>query len=430
MYLEVPDGYDKFMPDGERAALHCLQSLYGLKQSSRLLHEKLSKFLIKIGFKQLISDRCVFTKGSGDNQVIVCVWVDDILMASGRQNRTARESFDRLLRAEFEVSPWTSGEADWILNMNVTRDWGKGTLHLSQPKAIEKLAERFGLNIERRKPHVPMSTLLRLEKPADDKVVPTSTFDYASAVGGLLYLSITARPDVAQSVGVLSRFMSCPGEEHVDAAKKVISYLYSTRSYGIKFTKGKGCSPHVSNSSSPGLGVFVHSRKSQTAVEDVTSDSHLVGTYCDADFAGDSGTRKSTTGFCMLLSGGLVCWSSKLQATVALSTAEAETIAGTEAVKQVMHLRLFLQELGHEQVGPSFIYEDNNAAISLAHGKEQSKRAKHYQLKVHFLNQQFSERTFAYEKVTTKDQLADAFTKSLPRDEFNKFRDWMGVSLP
>mmetsp|Transcript_64699 Transcript_64699/g.111136 ORF Transcript_64699/g.111136 Transcript_64699/m.111136 type:complete len:188 (+) Transcript_64699:812-1375(+) len=153
-----------------------------------------------------------------------------------------------------------------------------------------------------------------------------------------------------------------------------------------------------------------------------------MGTYCDADLAGDEGTRKSTSGYCMLMNGGLVCWSSRLQATVALSTAEAETIAATEAVKQLMHLRLFLRELGQEQVDPSVVYEDNNAAILLAHGKEQPKRAKHYQLKVHFLNEQFKNGTFAFEKVETKKQLADAFTKALPRDDFTRYRDWMGVT--
>ena len=131
-----------------------------------------------------------------------------------------------------------------------------------------------------------------------------------------------------------------------------------------------------------------------------------------------------------MLSGGVTCWSSKLQSTVALSTAEAETNAGVEAVKQVMHMRLFLKELGEEQVGPSIIFEDNVAAIALAHGKEQSKRAKHYQIKVHFLNEQFQNGTFAYHKVGTKLQLGDVWTKSLPRDDFCKFRDWMGVRPP
>jgi hypothetical protein len=222
-----------------------LQSLYGLKQSSRLLHERLSKFLIKLGFKQLISDRCVFTKGSGKDQMIVATWVDDIIMASSPSNADARVKFDKLIGTEFEMSPWTSGQADWILNMNVTRDWKKGILHLSQPKAIEKLAERFGLEDAKRRPHVPMNPLLKLNKASDDEIVPSSEFDYPSAVGGLLYLSLTARPDVAQSVSVLSRFMSCPGQPHVEAAKQVISYLFATKDYGITYTKGKGGSPHV-----------------------------------------------------------------------------------------------------------------------------------------------------------------------------------------
>jgi hypothetical protein len=427
MYMESPDGYDKFLPDGRRTALHCLQSLYGLKQSSRLLHERLSAFLIKLGFKQLISDRCVFTRGSGKDQMIVATWVDDIIMASAPSNTKARVEFDKIIGTEFEMSPWTSGQADWILNMNVARDWKKGILHLSQPKAIEKLAERFGLDDGKRKPHVPMNPLLKLNKASGDEIVSSAEFDYPSAVGGLLYLSLTARPDIAQSVSVLSRFMSCPGQPHVEAAKQVIYYLYATKDYGITYTKGKGGSPHVGSLEGAELQAFIHARKSSTAVDDVMGDSRLMGTYCDADLGGDEGTRKSTTGFCMGINGGLVCWSSRLQATVALSTAEAETIAATEAVKQLMRLRLFLQELGQEQVEPSIVYEDNNAAISLAHGKEQSKRAKHYQLKVHFLNEQFRNGTFSFEKVGTKMQLADAFTKALPREDFNRYRDWMGV---
>jgi len=60
MYMECPDGYSKDMPDGSPAALHCMQSIYGLRQSSRLLHERLSKYLVSLGFKQLISDQCAF----------------------------------------------------------------------------------------------------------------------------------------------------------------------------------------------------------------------------------------------------------------------------------------------------------------------------------------------------------------------------------
>ena len=347
-------------------------------------------------------------------------------MSSARGNAKAREDFDRDLRKEFEMSPWTVGVCDWILNMTVKRDFENGILHLSQPQAIEKLATKFGLTgQEGRAPHVPMDPLLKLDKPADEDIVPYSTWDYRSAVGGLLYLSITARPDIAQAVGVLSRFMSYPGAEHVKAAKRVIKYVYSTKDYGITYRRAGSNSPH--KVAAQDLHAFVHTRKNQTAIDGSRESSHILGTYCDADYAGDVGTRKSTGGYGMLLSGGLICWSSKLQPTVALSTAEAETMAGVEAVKQVMYLRLFLQELGCEQHGPSLVYEDNNAAISIAHGKEQSKRSKHYQVKVHFLNEAHQNGVFAYEKVPTKLMLADTFTKALPREDFCRYRDWMGV---
>ena len=88
--------------------------------------------------------------------------------------------------------------------------------------------------------------------------MPASTFDYQSAVGGLLYLALTARPDVAQAVGVLSRFMSCPGEDHVEAAQQVISYLYATKEHGITSSREAEGAPHL----------YLHARKSSLAVED------------------------------------------------------------------------------------------------------------------------------------------------------------------
>ena len=428
LYMECPEGYDKFLPDGRPAALHCLQSIYGLKQSSRLLHERMVKFLTAQGFKQLISDQCVFVRGKGAEQVIVATWVDDIILASSRSNAGARAAFDAAIRKEFEMSPWTDGEADWVLNMKIVRDWERGKLHLSQPAAIKKLAERFGqTGREGRAPTIPISPTVKFKKPAVEETIPASEFDYQSAVGGLLYLALTARPDIAYAVGMLSRFMSCPGKEHVEAAKQTIRYLYGTKEWGITYSRGVGGSPHLAHSANSKLNMYMHSRKSEIASDDTNSDSRIMRTYCDADLAGDEGTRKSTSGYGMVMNGGVVCWSSRLQSTVALSTAEAETNAGVEAVKQLMHLRLFLRELGQEQTDPSTVYEDNVAAMSLAHGKEQSKRAKHYQIKVHFMNEQFKRGTFEYRKVSTKEQLGDVWTKALPRDDFQRYREWMGV---
>ena len=112
---------------------------------------------------------------------------------------------------------------------------------------------------------------------------------------------------------------------------------------------------------------------------------HEFVTNADADLGCYSKTRKSTTGFVVVLIEGLVILMSKLQSTVALSTAEAETNASVEAVKQIMHFRLFMRELGMGQDGPSVVYEDNQAAIAIAQKEEQSRRSKHYMIKAAFL---------------------------------------------
>ena len=153
----------------------------------------------------------------------------------------------------------------------------------------------------------------------------------------------------------------------------------------------------------------------------------LAFTYVDADLGGDEDTKRSTTGFAILLYGGIVCWLARLQTTVALSTSEAETNAAVEAVKTLMHLRLFMRELGMRQDKPSIVYEDNSACITFTEKSAGSKKTKHYQIKVHFLQEQKEAGVYEMIKVKTDGQLADTFTKPLALQAFTRYRDWMGV---
>ena len=136
---------------------------------------------------------------------------------------------------------------------------------------------------------------------------------------------------------------------------------------------------------------------------------------------------KSTTGFGIMMYGGIITWSAKLQSTVALSTAEAETNAAVEAVKVLSHLRLFLHELGAKQTHPTTVYEDNNAVMSLVDKGESNKRTRHFLIKFHYLVEKKKMGLFKLTKVATTHQLADVFTKPLAKDAFRKFRNWMGV---
>jgi hypothetical protein len=280
-----------------------------------------------------------------------------------------------------------------------------------------KLANRFNLTgVPVKGAKTPMDPNLKLSKPDEKDIVGADSFDYMSAVGGLLYISITTRPDIALSGGVLSRFMSCPGEDHVTAARRVISYLYHTRTYGIRYCRitpieGVGA-PHQHDHPE----VYYHSRKTSAATEG-EQDEKILHAYVDADLAGDRDTMRSTTGFVIMLYGGVICYSAKLQSTVALSTAEAETNAAVEAVKQLCHIRLFLEELGIKQNYSTKMY-DSNAVMQLVKAL----------MKFHFLIEKKSNGTFLMENVDTVHQLADAFTKALPDAAFSRYRKWMGVN--
>jgi hypothetical protein len=131
---------------------------------------------------------------------------------------------------------------------------------------------------------------------------------YQELIGCLLYLSGCNRPDIAQAVGVLSRFMSKPTDEHMNAAKQVLKYLLSSHQLGLCFSEG---------------------------------DEKLLG-YCDADYAGDVDKRKSTSGFVFMMNGAAISWASKLQPTVAMSTCEAEFVAAANAAKEALWLQTLL----------------------------------------------------------------------------------------
>ena len=106
--------------------------------------------------------------------------------------------------------------------------------------------------------------------------------------------------------------------------------------------------------------------------------------YCDADWASSS-DRKSISGYVFLLAGGAISWSSKKQATVALSTAEAKYVAATHAAKQILWHRSLFNELKIPQPETSTLFSDNQAAISISHHPKVHACMKHINIAHHFL---------------------------------------------
>ncbi|KXJ74156.1 hypothetical protein RP20_CCG014244 [Aedes albopictus] len=149
------------------------------------------------------------------------------------------------------------------------------------------------------------------QKEEDSAVLPNGD-QYQSLVGGLLYIAVNSRPDVSISASFLGRSVSQPRVRDWTEAKRVLRYLYNTRSFHLKL-----------GATDSGLEVF-----------------------CDADWAGDTSDRKSTSGFLIFLGGGIVSWASRKESFVALSSTESEFIALAKACQEVQWLRKLLKDLG------------------------------------------------------------------------------------
>ncbi|GJZ07759.1 hypothetical protein Tco_0542042 [Tanacetum coccineum] len=148
--------------------------------------------------------------------------------------------------------------------------------------------------------------------------------------------------------------------------------------------------------------------------------------YADADHAGCQDTRRSTSGSAQFLCDKLVSWSSKEQKSTAISSIEDEYIALSGCCSQILWMRSQLTDYGIK-FNKIPLYYDNKSAIALCCNNVQHSRAKHIYIRYHFIKEQVKNGIVELYFVRTKYQLADIFTKPLPRKRFNFLIDKLGM---
>lgn len=378
VFMKQPVGYN----DGTDKVCKLVKSLYGLKQASRAWNEKFTNFIEIFGFKASDADPCVFVCNKDGETIILAIYVDDGLMAA--TNEKCFKPIIEHLEKQFEVKFF---QADCYLGIQIHRS-SDGSIHINQKAYANKTVNRFGL-----------ADANAVVVPVDQSVLSNNTgegqvkFPYRQAIGSLMYLAIGTRPDICYAVNLLSRFMENPSQAHVTAVKRVIRYIKGTSEYGIFFE---------------------------------TSNHLKFSIYSDADFAGCTDTRKSTTGYCILLNSSIISWCSEKQKSVSLSTTESEYISASQSIREMIWIYRLLKNLGVSFSQP-VLFVDNQSAIKLIKNPELHKRSKHIDVKYHFIREKLREELFDLKYVKTDQQLADIFTKSLPRNSFEKLRDLLKI---
>jgi histone deacetylase 1/2 len=386
VYVQQPAGYE----DGTTRVCLLHKALYGLKQAPRAWHEKLHAELCNLGYQVSIADAGLYVcvKEVASRRVSLLVYVDDILLVSPSAEAVAEAK--AALMSTFDVRDM--GAVRDFVGMRVERDLAAGTITISNERLVNDLLSRFGMEVANSR-QVPMSPGLVLRR-GEGAELDQGRYQYSSLVGGLLYLATTVRPDIAYAVGVLSKYMSCPTVSHWKAARGLLRYLAGTSRVGITYG----------------------------------SSSAVLHGFCDADYAGDADTRRSTTGYVFTIAGGAVSWSSKRQPTVAASTTEAEYMAASSAAKEALWLRKLLADLG-EPVATVSVSCDSMGALSLLHNPVLSERSKHIDVHHHFVRERVALGQVGFQYVSTSAMAADMLTKPLSIVKHTTFCSMVGVQL-
>lgn len=417
IYVKQPEGCN----DGTNRVWLLNKSLYGLKQSPRLWHQKVKSILDKFDLKPTLSDPCCFKNKNSD--LILALWVDDGIVM-GRKEEAVNKLLN-FLQSELNI---TTSNINKYVGLEITQQ--NECIYVREKNYIERVVQRFnltqakitqipadpaldkllsesltamtqeelpnkeGLDKEMEGKPTRAKTTTRV-KPSDKRVEKETAFPYREAVGALNFIAHTVRPDIAFAVNRCAQFCHNYNHLHVKAVKNIIRYLKGTSEIGLTYT----------------------------------SDTKMNLTcYADADYAGDKETRKSVSGYVVCINGSPVAWTSRKQTIVAQSTMEAEYYSVCESTKEILFVLNLLKELNTQVELPVNIYNDNQAAIINLQDAKYSNKNKHLDLRVKMIrSHQNKEVKTVY--IPTEQQPADFLTKPLARGNFVKCRERLKLTL-
>jgi hypothetical protein len=412
VYMRIPPELQSHFGDCVRV----LRSLYGLKQAARLWYLLLTEFLQEIGCKAIPWDDTIFINEK--TGVIIGAHVDDMLLTGGDED--AIKQVKEQLKARFEMKDL--GEADYLLGIRIQRH-EDGAISIDQSVYARDIVGEY-LDQKSSKCATPMESdaVVNLCKGTGKELTDYQYKRFLELLGKLIWLCVT-RSDIAMAVNKIATFTASAGWDHWMALQRVLGYVSRTLKLGIWFGgknhHAEGVEPIDYYNVDHGIEVHVGAAGPLDTMA-----------FSDSDYAADPRDRKSLLGFILMVHGGVVLHYSKKMNSVARSTAEAETVGMSEALKQVIWLRRLIAILeGHqnELATIPMLYGDNKGAVQGTHGSSNTSKIKHIDIAHHHIIDEVKKGTIKTYWVPGEHMLADGMTKPLPRDSFERNRTAIGI---
>ena len=373
------------------------KAMYGLKQSPRMWQQHFASVAASLGFERLKSDSNLYFHP--ERRCYMLCYVDDLLIFGDK--KTTEFLFSELqkqlrLRSEGVLEPGTSIS---FLGRCITRR--EDSIEMSMPTSyIDKMLEQLDM-LKCRHAATPGTDSLRKLIDSEELLSPEDHRLYRRIVGQLLWLS-SIRPDIQFAVKELSRGLTSPTEDHRTKMKTLLRYLAGTKPMVLTLRPK----------------IIPHSK--QTTFD--------IDTYVDSDWAGCATSRRSTSGMALYFLGALITSQSRTQATVALSSGEAELYAIGLGVSESLFIRSLLLESQLSKNVNIRIHTDSTAGKSMATRFGTSKKTKHVQLRFLFIQELVASGVVSIKKVSGTSNPSDVMTKYITKEVLHRHLMALGIT--
>ena len=390
-------------------------AIQGHPESPRLWEKHIDGILQNMGFHPTTHEPCLYRGVFHDQTVYLLRQVDDFALASPTASlaNTLISEIDSKMTMQMKSLGCITRFNGIDIEQTSTYIKLHATTYLSKILAQYPAVMTQGQTTT---PATPMNhdtkyqRDLELAQPSDthqlQELETQYGYTYRSAIGELIYVAITCRPDIMYATIKLSQYATKPSAIHFQAIHHLMLYLYHTLDHGIYYWRDQP------NPDLPAKHVEPIYPDNYTL--QVVPPQDALHAYVDSDWAGDTSHRKSVTGLAIMFAGAVIGYKTRYQDTIAHSTTEAEFVAAADAGRTILYFRTMLHDLGIPQQHATVLYEDNQGALKMAQAQQPTRRTRHLDIK-HFALLDWVQRDLiTLHSIATNDNCADTFTKALP----------------